>query len=118
MTGTSTSADAGTAVGSDTYGIEVYGPDGSTVVWGSNVRQTLFQVYDLSSYTAGQTKNFDCIDANDTSKTIISVGVPNPATGPIATYASSQITVTKTSTGFSVYSGQAMDIRSLAIRTS
>ena len=121
MTGTSTSANAGTAVGTDTYGIEVYGPDGSTVVWGSNVRQTLFQVYDESSYAPSTTKNFTCADANDTSKVIVSVGIPSPATGPIATLAANNISVTKSSTGFSVsYTGTTttVTIRSLAVRTS
>lgn len=53
-------------------GLEVYGPDNSSVVWSSNIRASNIQVlsaFSLNASTPSQT--FACADANDTSAVII-----------------------------------------------
>ena len=53
-------------------GLEVYGPDNSSVVWSSNIRASNIQVlsaFSLNASTPSQT--FACADANDTSAVVI-----------------------------------------------
>ena len=118
--GAVTSSDgAGTSTGTDSYGIAVFGPDGTTVVWGTNNRQTNLEVNDTTTYTdTGTTsKTFTVADANDATKVIVAVGVPNPTTGPQVQAAAANISVTKTSTSFTVsVDFSATPINTLTVR--
>ena len=55
--------------GSNDYGIEIYGPDNSTVVFGSDLRCTNIYVYDKRTYAANSTHSYTGItNATDSSK--------------------------------------------------
>lgn len=113
------SGGAGTAVGTSNYGVSVFGPDGTTVVWGTNNRQTNLEVNDTTTYTSTGTtsKTFTVANANDATKVIVAVGVPNPTTGPQTQAAAANISVTKTSTSFTVsVDFSATPITSITVR--
>lgn len=102
-TGAGAGNNAGTSTGTDTYGVACFGPDGSTVVWGSNNRQTNLIVNDSTSYSSSfSSQTFSVQDANDNQKVVVSVGVPNPTSGPAVQRASDSVEVTKTSTNVTV----------------
>ena len=102
-TGTGAGNNAGTSTGTDAYGIACFGPDGSTVVWGSNNRQTNLEVLDETSYSSNlSSKVFSVPDANDNQKVVVAAGVPNPTSGPVAQRAADSVVVTKTSTTVTV----------------
>jgi hypothetical protein len=55
--------------GSNDYGIEIYGPDNSTVVFGTDLRCTNIYVYDVRNYAANSSHSFTGIaNATDSSK--------------------------------------------------
>lgn len=113
------SGGAGTAIGTNNYGVSVFGPDGTTVVWGTNNRQTNLEVNDTTTYTSTGTtsKTFTVANANDATKVIVAVGVPNPTTGPQTQAAASNVSVTKTSTNFTVsVDFSATPITSITVR--
>ena len=78
---TYTAASAGNAAltgqpaapGNNAYGIKVFGPNGSTEVFSSNLRASNLQVSGTFSISGSQTAQFSCAAANDTSKVIIIV---------------------------------------------
>lgn len=80
-TTTYTAASAGNAAltgqpaapGNNAYGIKVFGPNGSTEVFSSNLRASNLQVSGTFSLSGSQTATFACSAANDTSKVIIVV---------------------------------------------
>ena len=113
------SGGAGTAIGTSNYGVSVFGPDGTTVVWGTNNRQTNLEVNDTTTYTSTGTtsKTFTVANANDATKVIVAVGVPNPTTGPQVQAAAANVSVTKTSTNFTVsVDFSATPITSITVR--
>lgn len=66
--GGSTGGQTG-GTGSNDYGVEVYGPDNSSVVFGSDLRCTNIYVYDKRTYTANSTHSYTGIaNATDSSK--------------------------------------------------
>ena len=66
--GGSTGGQTG-GTGSNDYGIEIYGPDNSTVVFGTDLRCTNIYVYDVRNYTANSSHSFTGIaNAADSSK--------------------------------------------------
>ena len=99
---TQTGGGGGSSTGSGSYGIEVYGPDGTTVVWGSNVRQTNMVVYDLITLAASSTQTYTCADANDDTKVIVSVAIPSYLAGPYYQGLYGNLVVTTSSSGISV----------------
>ena len=101
-TGTLPGGSAGLAKGTDVYGITLYGPDGSTEVWGTNVRQTNIVIKEYFTLPNGSSSSFTCVDANDDTKVIVSVGAPYPSSRSEARAASENLSVSKTSTGFTV----------------
>jgi len=99
---TQTGGGGGTSTGSGNYGIEVYGPDGETVVWGSNVRQSNIVVYELLDLDNGTSKSYTCADANDDTKVKVVAAMPSYISGPAYQNFYGGISVSKTSTGFTV----------------
>lgn len=99
---TQTGGGGGTSTGSGNYGIEVYGPDGTTVVWGSNVRQTNIVVFDLITLSAGSTETYTCADANDDTKVKVIAAFPSYVAGPYYQGVYGNLVITTSSTGFSV----------------
>ena len=97
-----TGGGGGSSTGSGAHGIEVYGPDGTTVVWGSNVRQTNIVVYELLDLANNSNKSYTCADANDSTKVKVVVAIPSYIAGPFYQTMYGKITVTKSSTGFTV----------------
>jgi hypothetical protein len=66
--GGSTGGQTG-GTGSNDYGIEIYGPDNSTVVFGTDLRCTNIYVYDVRNYAANSSHSFTGIaNATDSSK--------------------------------------------------
>ena len=60
------------------YGLEIYGPDDSTLVFGSALRTSNIQVYaSYSLTTSNTTLTIACPDANDPSKITIVVLATN-----------------------------------------
>ena len=80
----------------------MYGPDGTTVVWGSNVRQSNIVVYELLDLNNGSSETYTCADANDSTKVIVVLAMPSYIAGPFYQSAYGGVTVTKSSTGFTV----------------
>lgn len=99
---TNTGGGGGSSTGSGNYGIEVYGPDGTTVVWGSNVRQSNIVVYELLDLNNGSSETYTCADANDSTKVIVVAAMPSYIAGPAYQSAYGGVTVTKSSTEFTV----------------
>ena len=55
--------------GSNTYGVEIFGPNNSSVVFGSDLRCTSIQVYDTRIYSGNSSHSFTGIaDATDSAK--------------------------------------------------
>ena len=116
---TETGDGGGSSTGSGSYGIEVYGPDGETVVWGSNVRQTNMVVFDLITLSASSTQSYTCADANDDTKVIVSVAIPSYIAGPFYQGVYGNLVITKSSTGFSVQntnSSKDLTVQIVAVR--
>jgi len=99
---TQTGGGGGSSTGSGSYGIEVYGPDGETVIWGSNVRQSNIVVYELLDLDNGTSKSYTCADANDDTKVKVVAAMPSYIAGPAYQNFYGGISVSKTSTGFTV----------------
>lgn len=99
---TETGGGGGDSTGSGNYGIEVYGPDGETVIWGNNVRQTNMVVFDTITLSASSTQTYTCADANDSTKVLVNVAIPSYVAGPFYQTLYGNLVVTKSSTGFSV----------------
>ena len=99
---TQTGGGGGSSTGSGSYGIEVYGPDGTTVVWGSNVRQTNIVIYELLDLANGTSKNYTCADANDDTKVKLITAFPSYVAGPFYQSMYGAISTSTTSTGFTV----------------
>lgn len=99
---TNTGGGGGSSTGSGAHGIEVYGPDGTTVVWGNNVRQSNIVVYELLDLSNGSTESYTCADANDSTKVIVTAAMPSYIAGPVYQQMYGNLTITTSSTGFSV----------------
>ena len=65
-------SSTGSGTGGDTYGIEIYGPNGSTTVLGNNLRAQSVIYFATSTFNNNQTYTITGIpNANDSSKTQI-----------------------------------------------
>lgn len=65
-------SSTGSGTGGDTYGIEIYGPNGSTTVLGNNLRAQSVIYFATSTFNNNQTYTYTGIpNANDSSKTQI-----------------------------------------------
>jgi len=93
--GGSSVGGGGASIGNVDYGLTVFGPDGTTEVFGSNVRQTNLQVLSSISLSNGSSQTFNCAFANDSSKVFIQV-IENSS----SRYGT--LTLTTTSTNFTV----------------
>ena len=84
------------------YGLEVFGPDGTSVVFSSSSRVCNIAVLATDSFDANgganDSRTYDCDSANDTSKVIISVG----STGGNVQSSSQYYSLTRTATDFTV----------------
>ena len=107
---------AGLGIGNETYGVVAFGPDGTTEVWGSNIRQTNIIIKESFSLANNSSSSFICADANDNSKVILSVGAPYPATGPASRAAQANLSVSATATGFTVSNTESTVSATLAVR--
>lgn len=107
---------AGLGIGNETYGVVAFGPDGTTEVWGSNIRQTNIIIKEYFSLANNSSSSFICADANDSSKVILSVGAPYPATGPASRAAQANLSVSATATGFTVSNTESTVSATLAVR--
>ena len=84
------------------YGLEVFGPNGTSVVFSSSTRVCNIAVLATTAFGANgggsDSVTYDCDSANDTSKVIISVG----ATGGNLQVSSQYYSLTRTATNFTV----------------
>ena len=91
----------GSTTGTATYGVEVLGPNGSSVVFGSNLRTQNIVFSTTQSAVSGTTYGpFSVADANDTNKIQIFADYQVPVGTTDQTVSGSQIIITKSSTGF------------------
>lgn len=79
------------------HGIEVYGPDNSSVVWSSNIRASNIQVLSYFDLDVDSSPSFTCLDADDLSKVVISFFNTNQITPLRGVKVTS-----RTSTGFTI----------------
>lgn len=79
------------------YGLEIYGPDDSTLVFGSALRTSNIQVYaSYSLTTSNTTLTIACPDANDASKiTIVVLPTLIYSSVPALSTTSTNLTLTK-----------------------
>ena len=90
----------GSTTGTATYGLAVNGPNGSTVVFGTNLRTQNAVFSTTLSAVSGTTYGpFSVANANNTSKIQITADYQVPANSS-NTVQGSQIIITKSSTGF------------------
>ena len=82
------------------FGIEIYGPDDTTLVFGSGLRTSNIQVYASYSLSSSNTSTtFTCPDANDAAKITIVILPSNVAAiAPTLTTTSTNFTLTSSNT--------------------
>ena len=98
--GGSGSGAGGATTGTATYGVAVYGPNGSSVVFGSNLRTQNSVFSTTLSAASGTTYGpFSVANANDTSKIQITADYQVPS-GSTNTVSGSQIILTKSANSF------------------
>ena len=98
--GSGGSGTGGSTTGTANYGLAVNGPNGSTVVFGTNLRTQNAVFSTTLSAASGTTYGpFSVANANDTSKIQITADYQVPANSS-NTVQGSQMIITKSSTGF------------------
>lgn len=59
------------------YGLEVYGPDGNSIIVGPNYRVSNIAVFADFSIPANTTITYPCDSASDSSKILITIDIDN-----------------------------------------
>ena len=91
----------GSTTGTANYGVAVFGPNGTSVVFGSNLRTQNIVFSTTQSAVSGTTYGpFSVANANDTNKIQIFADYQVPVGTTNQTVSGSQIIITKSSTGF------------------